>query len=271
MMKKWLFGYVSGFAFLQAAVGSIDMQLLAFPVGISLGIAFMAVLFVLDKEQGNSHWMRAFRSPRMACHLLALTALSCAVGGCLPAGTAFSTSWPFVALLVALTAHLSLLVIHRLPAFSWKRDGMFLLVHGGLWLALFSGMAGAGDMEELHVLVGRDQPAVTGISPDGRLKPLGYGLQLQDFTVETNPTDGSPTQYAATVLLDSVPVRLAVNSPYTVSFGEDLYLMSFDREEGTAEAAFCILQVVRQPWKYPLLAGILLLIAGVGGMMKRQK
>lgn len=269
MTKGW-FLYLSGATLLQVVAGHADVQQLAFPVGIALGAAALAILFVLDREQGEHRWIRVLRSSRMAGWLLALLTVGCIVGGSLPAESRFPTSWPFIALLVALLVHLTLLLLHRLHRFCWKRDGTFLLIHGGLWIALCSGMLGAGDTEELHLLVGRHEPVSTGMDEKGRLKPLGHELQLKEFRIETHPIDGSPAQYSATVLVDNEPARLAVNSPYAIRPGEDLYLMSFDSRGEAAEAAFCVLQLVRQPWKYPLLTGIVLLMAGVARMMWKQ-
>ena len=269
MTKGW-FLYLLSATLIEVWTGHADLQLLAFPVGIALGVAALAVLFVLDREQGNHPWLCSLRSPRMAGWLLALLTLGCIIGGCLPAASRFQTSWPFIALLAALFVHLTLLLLHRLRRFCWKRDGTFLLIHGGLWLALSGGMLGAGDTDELRIRVGQEEPVTTGVNAQGRLKPLGHALQLKEFHIETHPTDGFPVQYTAAVWVDNTPVRLAVNSPYAVRPGEDLYLMSFDPAGATGEAAFCILLLVRQPWKYPLLAGILLLMAGVARMMWKQ-
>ena len=84
MTKGW-FLYLSGATLLQAVAGHADVQQLAFPVGIALGAAALAILFVLDREQGEHRWIRALRSSRMAGWLLALLTVGCIVGGSLPA------------------------------------------------------------------------------------------------------------------------------------------------------------------------------------------
>ena len=270
-MNRWLFIYLLCAALPQAAFGNIDLRPLTFPVGTAMGAALLAVLFVLEREQGNSRWMRAFRSPRMACRLLTLLTVGCLIGGCLPAGKSVSTSWPFVALLLALLAHLYLLLLHRLFRFAWKRDLTFLFVHGGLWLALLSGTLGAADTQELHILAPLATPTRMAADAYGRMTPLPHELKLQDFAVETHPADGSPVQYSASFLLDKKPVTLRVNHPYSLGWDKDLYLMSFGRQGETADTTYCVLQLVCQPWKYPLLAGLLLLLAGMVGLLARLK
>ena len=53
----------------------------------------------------------------------------------------------------------------------------------------------------------------------------------------------------------AVPVRITVNHPYSVRLGEDIYLAS-------ASEGGCVFQIVREPWRYFALAGILMLLAG---------
>ena len=51
---------------------------------------------------------------------------------------------------------------------------------------------------------------------------------------------------------------LRVNHPYQIRFGEDLYLSGYD----TVSQEYCILQIVREPWRYVTLAGIIMILAG---------
>ena len=287
MQNKWLFTTILVLLALQSVFGNVDVRLFEFPVGLLLRMATVVVPFVVERTVGDKAFVKALRSPRMACQLLAVTALWSVVGGSLPQGAEatggamlflrrlgfldFTTSLPFVALLVTLLLHLALVVFHRLRSFKPRRDAAFLLIHFGLWLALFSGVFGAADSVELRCAVVKDCATRTAYDSNGRVTMLPYSLQLRDFKIDTNPADGSPVQYSATVLLDSVPVGLAVNSPYSISLCEDLYLMSFDTIGPSAADYYCILQISRQPSKYPMLAGLVLLLVGAGARMKRLK
>lgn len=262
-MTIWLLlTYLAVAIVLQWAVGSIDVRLFAFPVGTAVGVAFVALLYVVENEWGESKWVKCLRSTDLAFGTLALTALGCIVGGSLPFGAAFQTSVPFVALLVALMVNLTLTLFHRLHTFKTKKHWTFIAIHGGLWLALFSGLVSAGDTEELNALVGNKEETSTAYDKAFRQTSLPYSLRLKDFKIETNAADGSPTQYSALVLVDGKLVEIAVNSPYAVSPTEDIYLMNFDSTGENGKVDLCVLMIERQPWKYPMFAGICLLLMG---------
>ena len=257
----------------QWTSGNLQPHRLGFPLNGTLSLAFLAGIWVMANEWGKKEWMRTLRSGRMACTLLACIAVWCVVGGLvsphaqarwlsLMGLTDFTTSWPFVALLVLLLVHLALATLHRLKHFGWHSDGAFVCVHGGLWMALASGLVGSTAYSDYRAVVNRDESVHFGFDSQGRRHPLGYELQLADFSIERNETDQSPVQYRASVLVDDHPVELAVNAPHSVRWDEDLYLASFDTS--AAQPRYCIIQVVRQPAKYATLAGIALLMLGVG-------
>lgn len=281
--------YLACFATLQCLVGNLQPAYLSAPISWSVGIAFIALLYVLSREKEQRSWLRSLRSSRMACALLAVLVLWSIIGGCLPQTPhpsadgfwgillmrlgfyQFPTSWPFVALLTALLGHLTLLLFHRLRSIRPSRDGAFLLTHGGVWLCLFGGLFGAPDTQEWHVQVSRAEATTQAVDAAGRPHALPYTLQLQDFVVERLPHDQTPTQYVATVLLDGEPVRLSINAPHAVRWGEDLYLLNYDRQSAPTDVRYCVLQVVRQPWKYVLFSGILLLLVGAGWTLRNLK
>ena len=66
----------------------------------------------------------------------------------------------------------------------------------------------------------------------------------------------------AELAVDGEPVNLRVNHPFAAGLAEDLYLVSYDTS--TPQPRYCIVQVVRQPAKYLMVAGIALLMLGVG-------
>ena len=62
-------------------------------------------------------------------------------------------------------------------------------------------------------------------------------------------------------LLGNEKALLEVNHPYAYRLGEDIYLTGYDVTKDN-ESEYCILQVVKQPWKYIIVAGILMMLAG---------
>ena len=268
-MRFWLTIYLAMAFALQLAVGNIDVSLFAFPIGAALGCSALAILYVAEKEWGKSRWVRELRSAKMACLLIALTVVACIIGGCMAADSSFQTTIPFVALLVALLVNLSLAILHRIVSPHTNKSWIFITTHLGIWLLLFSGLAGAGDNRSLRAVVGPNLDTTSAIDADNRTVALPYTLRLQDFNIETNVADGSPTQYAARVLIDSKPVEIAVNNPHSLSISDDMYLMNFHRQ---ADGIYCVIMIEHQPWKYPTLAGIgLLLLGTVAGGLKRVK
>lgn len=236
---------------------TIDYSIFAFPSGLALGAAVVALLYVVERRWGRCKAVERARSPHAACLLLGLTAAYVVAGGLLPALADFSSSWPFVTLLSALEMHLALVIIHRLRSFNFRRDLAFILVHAGLWLALFSGMAGAADTRKTDIFV--------------TVQPAGRSPRLLSFDIDRNPADGSPIQYSATVVMDGDTIGVAVNSPYSASIADDIYLVDFDTDMATGEVTYCVLQNVHQPWKYPLLAGIVMLLTGTLALTLRKR
>ena len=236
---------------------TIDYSIFAFPSGLALGAAVVALLYVVERRWGRCKAVERARSPHAACMLLDLTAAYVVAGGLLPALADFSSSWPFVTLLSALEMHLALVIIHRLRSFHFRRDLAFILVHAGLWLALFSGMAGAADTRKTDIFV--------------TVQPAGRSPRLLSFDIDRNPADGSPIQYSATVVMDGDTIGVAVNSPYSASIADDIYLVDFDTDMATGEVTYCVLQNVHQPWKYPLLAGIVMLLTGTLALTLRKR
>ena len=217
-------------------------------------------------------WMRALRSRTTACWLIGLTAAVCVAGGCMPAEWSFQSSPVFVALLVALVAHLSLVIIHRMRTMGVIRDWTFLAAHVGIWLALVSGLAGACLNEELRVMVTKGYENNEAYDRDYRTVRLPYSLLLKDFRIERDAADATPTQYAATVIIDGKEVaEVAVNAPHSMGLGEDIYLVDFHPEGSGGEVNACLMMVERQPMKYPMLAGLSLLLLGAIARLKNQK
>ncbi len=268
-MRLWLTVYMVLACVLQWAIGNVDVRWFAFPVGAAIGCSTVAILYVAEREWGRCRWIGEMRSARISCLLIGLTVVACIVGGFMPVGLSFQTSVPFVALLIALTANLTLAILHRLRSRHIGKDWVFLTTHTGIWLLLFCGLVGAGDNSELRAVVGRTQDTTSAMDCNGRMVSLPYSLRLSDFCIETDSVGGLPVQYSATILIDNRSVCIAVNDPHSQSLSEDIYLMSFHQR---ADDVSCVLMIERQPWKYPMLAGICLLLSGaVAGGIRRVR
>lgn len=250
----------------------VNTTLFASPIGWAAGLGVTLLLCVVEREWGEKRPIRFLRSARMARWLLGVTALCCVLGGSIPAWAAFYNTWPFVMLLALLLVHLALVVIHRMRRATWRRDGGFILTHGGLWLALFSGLVGAADTHEMKAVVDVHQETNFALeSKRARMVPLGYSLRLKEFRTETNKADGSPVQYEATIWVDGTARTVAVNHPCPVRWNEDLYLLNFETNPENGQTNSCLLLIVRQPWKHITLTGIIMLMAGTAWMLTGRK
>ena len=73
--------------------------------------------------------------------------------------------------------------------------------------------------------------------------------------------NGSPSEYRALMDIDGREVTLKVNHPYSRRLGEDIYLIGYDVSAG-AESRYCVIQIVKDPWKYGVVSGIVMMLLG---------
>ena len=157
----------------------------------------------------------------------------------------------------------------RLGSIRWR----FLLLHVGLLVTVGSAFWGAPDAQTLRMKAYVGVPSQEAYFMDGRQEWLPYEVTLKDFDVQEYD-NGVPSAYKASVEVDGVVAEIEVNAPYARGFGEDVYLVGYDAAMG-AESTYCILEIVREPWKYMTVLGIVLMLAGavllfVGGPDSRR-
>lgn len=253
-------------AALQLAFGDFPVAAFAFPVNAAVLFAAAAGLWVLFREKPSCTLSSWLISGNTSILLLSALAVSCLVLGLVrqdPAGAESShgflgmrnivRTWWFIAIIIALMANLFMVIISR------KTDLRFLLNHAGVLLALAGGFAGASDSSVMRAAVYRDKPSREAFRMDGTPEVLEYELSMSGFTVEDDGS-GGVRNYMADVVVDGVETRIRVNHPYGRTLSEDIYLVSYDRSGG--EPQYCVLEIVRQPWKYVMWTGIVMMMAG---------
>ena len=232
----------------------MDWSFFAFPLNLLLALLWIVCWRWLWKNRPQCRVVRFLLSPAATVSAIVLLVAACLWIG-VSGDQGFVESMIFVAVLLYVQTVL-LLVILR----GWRRpDGTvrwrFMLLHAGLLLAVGSGFWGAPDSVELRLALGRGEEAQAAYKRNGSLTGLGYSIRLTDYKVEYSD-EGMPSFYEATISVDGEePAVLSVNHPYSVGLGEDIYLARVTKD-------FCILQIVREPWKYFALSGILMMIAG---------
>lgn len=226
----------------------------AFPLNLLVALLWAIGLAWIRRSHPQCRLVRFLLSPAATVSSLLLLLLGCLWVG-FSGDREFVQSVVFVAVLFYVQTVLLMVTLR-----GWRKpDGVvrwrFLLIHAGLLLALGSGFWGSPDSSELRMRLSRGETSHEAYRMDGSRTRLPYGLTLLDLQTEWSAS-GQPSYYEVGIALnDEEPVTVSVNHPYSVRFGEDVYLASISDDS-------CILQIVREPWRYFALAGILMLLAG---------
>ena len=171
-------------------------------------------------------------------------------------------TWWFILISIALMANLFVVILSRR-----KKGIRFILNHIGVLVALIGCFFGAPDHTVSRAIVS-GEAVHEAVGENGEIVPLPATMKLDGFNVELDQR-GNVRNYRALIDVDGKKVELRVNHPYRISISEDVYLTSYDRDN--PEPRYCIVEVVRQPWKYLIWAGIVMMMAGSVLMFARGK
>ena len=235
---------------LEAIFGKISLDFFAFPMNIIL-LVIWAVAIVELCRRGNKCVVTRYLLSTQAT----ITAIVVAVIGCIVAGVQrepSTDSYLFIAMVFFVMSVIGMFTLR-----GWRAGGAirwrFMLSHLGLLLVLIGGFWGATDRKILRAEV-TQEPTSKAVYTDGRVAVLDYSLTLTDLDTEFSQS-GVPIKFCAALTIDNKPFTLEVNSPYSVHYGHEIYLISCGSNS-------CIVQVVVQPWRGVMVAGIIMLLAG---------
>lgn len=226
----------------------------AFPLNLLIAALMMCGLIWLRKTYPYCAVMRFLHSHYATVSAIGILILSCLWIG-FTGDRGFVESLIFVVVLLYVQIVLFLITLR-----GWRRgDGVirwrFLLLHLGLLLAVGSGFWGAPDSNEYRVRLYVDEASREAVTLESERVVLPFEISLMDVDTEYS-VDGKPSHYEALISVNGQePVTLMVNHPYGVKFGQDIYLASVSEDS-------CVLQIVREPWRYFALAGIIMMLAG---------
>ena len=240
----------------------VMFSIFSFPVNLVLFLIWGLLVVLMWSSGRKSGFVRFMLSPGatyLAVGIFLAVCLVIGITGC----RWITTTWPFVIFMLYFQSVLTYVILRgwreatatgaRLGAIRWR----FLFLHVGLLMTIGFAYWGAPDTTEYRMQAFRNVPVSEAYDSDGKVKWLDYSLTLEDFSVSYG-TDGVPSDYMAVVSVDNEKAELRVNHPYSLGFGEDLYLTSYD----SAAGEYCILQIVREPWRYGALAGIVIMLIG---------
>ena len=274
-MNRTALGLAAGLTvafIIQLLAGNVPVHALSFPLNLTLLAAMLGALYGWQRRTPQSPVLHTLGSLRCSVALITLLLVSALIIGIVPQQATvanpyslparlglyhFSTSWPFVALTLMLTANLwlSLLRTRRRPHYT-----AFRLIHAGLLVAIIGLSAGAADQHRLQLVVPMGGATSTGTDDDGSPYHLGYSLTLTDFAFSRH-ANGTPDTCRASLMADGKQIQLEINRPWTRSWMEKVYLVGYDEAAG-ASSAYVVVEVVRQPWRMVILLGIVLLASG---------
>lgn len=239
----------------------VNMSFYSFPLNVMLLLIWAVASGMTWKYRRKSSFVKFLLSPAATISSIALLLITCLVIG-LTGYRWITETWAFAILLLYFQTVLAFVILR-----GWRRpsaDGQagkvrwrFILLHAGVLLAAASAFWGAPDTQELRLKAYRDVPVREAYHMDGRTEWLDYDIRLDGFSVTDGP-DGVPSDYEARLTVGDRAVVLKVNHPFNIRFGEDLYLSGYD----TASKEYCVLQIVREPWRYGALAGIMMMLLG---------
>lgn len=260
-----LFVYLAIALALQLLTGDFPVAFFAFPLNVIIALLWIGVIFWMWKSRRKSLFVSFMLSKGATiCAVTLFLIFSLVIG--LTGFRSITGTWVFVAFILYFQTVLIFVIMRgwraqtatgaHLGAVRWR----FLLNHVGLLVAVSASFWGAPDAETVRIRTFLDTPVREAVRMDGTSSWLPYELELKDFRVETYE-NGVPAMYQAEMIIDGEPVILKVNHPYSKGFGNNIYLTGYDAAAG-AESQYCVIQVVKEPWKYGVVAGVAMMLAG---------
>lgn len=250
---------------LQFLTGDLPVSLMAFPLNVILFLIWLCGVYMIWKHSSRSLFARFMLSRQATISAIVLfLSFSLVIG--LTGLRNLTSTWVFAAVMLYFQTVLLFVILRgwRTAASPGTGKGTirwrFLLNHVGILLAVAAPFWGAPDSVTLRLQAFKDMPEREAYRMDGTSRWLSYEIEMKDFSVETYE-NGVPSMYEAELMIGGEPVTLKVNHPYSISFAEDLYLTGYDADLGI-DPRYCIVQIVREPWKYGAVAGILMMLAG---------
>lgn len=246
---------------IQFFAGYFPVSFMAFPLNVMMFFLWLLVMSALWKYNRKSLFVRLMLSRETTISCIAVFVVMCLVIG-LSGNRRLVQTWPFVSFILYFQTVLLFVIFRgwREKTATGERAGnirwRFLLNHVGLLVAVASAFWGAPDSETLRIHVNTGTPVNEAYRMSGSRVRLPFEVILTDFSIETYE-NGVPSVYEAVVDIDGNMIRLKVNSPHALSFKDDIYLVGHVKEDGG-----CILQIVREPWKYGVMAGVVMMLIG---------
>lgn len=185
---------------LQATVGKIEWDWIAFPVNVIVLAAFLILLGVINALRKKvyvfgwlSHYTAAVSSLLWVVVATVLMGLvkqvpsHHAIDAVEGLFTQMLSSWPFVLLYIWMSLSLGMTILRSTFPFHWKKIP-FLLNHVGLFIALVAATLGNADMQRLRMTTSLGNTEWRAQDEENQnLVELPLAIELNDFTIDEYP------------------------------------------------------------------------------------
>lgn len=263
---------------LHFSIGSINWDLLAWPVNIIVLVVYLAMLlaaFLLRKKLHIVRWAMSY-SAALPALLFTGVATVCFGLTCIRETLSF---WPFVLLYIWLVTIVGLVTLRQIKSLLSSQRSLLssqqsllkiasLLSHLGFVIAVVCATLGNADMQKLYMNVYKGFPTEwMAAEENGKTHNLDIGVQLNSFTLEEySMPERMPKRYASNINIyqrngeKHENVEIEVNKPYSVD-GWMIYQYGYDEQMGK-QSMLSTLELVRDPWLPFAYIGIYMLLAG---------
>ena len=203
---------------LQLTVGSIPKHWFSFPYNIYTGLAFIIISTLFFLKFRQKEIVNLLSSvPFALVVVIVMGALTIGLGSINVSGEApmmemgaqvphdhanhdhqqfeflkklglenMTATWYFGFIFLCLLVNLWFAVLKRALVFQTK-NVTFLLNHFGLWLCLFAGVLGQGDIQKLKMTLQQDAPEWRGVDENGNVVELPIAIELKKFKMDIYP------------------------------------------------------------------------------------
>lgn len=185
--------------FIEYFAGSIAKTWFSFPNNIFIAFSFITIFTILFFVFRNSKWITLFSSVPFAISItVTLGILTIALGSINikndhPASLLYrmgldniTTTWYFGFIFLLLLINLWFAILKRSLILTFTNI-TFLLNHFGLWLTLFAGVLGQGDLMRLTMQLKKDMPEWRALDEQNNLRELPLAFELKKFTMDVYP------------------------------------------------------------------------------------
>ena len=184
---------------LEIFTASSNELTMSFPNNLIFLIGYVVVLIVLYKWFNKTQlikWLTKVPASISSIVLVTLLVMVMGIVPQIPSNNTFinqlglnhiTTNWAFILILFQFLTCLGLVTIKRISQLKWSNIG-FVLNHFGLFLALISGILGAGDLQRLTLNTYEGKLSWIATDSQKNKVELPFAVYLNDFKIdEYNP------------------------------------------------------------------------------------